>query len=267
MNKTVNETANKNSAIHAVVSPEEWVAARQHLLAREKEFTAQRDLLNAERRRLPWVKVDKPYVFEGAHGRQTLADMFEGRSQLIIYHFMFGPGWKEGCPSCSWLADHLDGTLAHIAQRDITVAVVSRAPLAELTAFRQRMGWRFKWLSSYASDFNHDYHVSFTKEELARGKVYYNYRMTEGADELPGASVFCKDGQGNIFHTYSTYARGLELLLGGYSFIDLTPLGRDEDALPFTMSWVRHHDRYDTHPGTAAGQAAPACCHAEASAA
>ena len=267
MNKTVNKTVNENSAIHAVVSPEEWVAARQHLLAREKEFTAQRDLLNAERRRLPWVKVDKPYVFEGPQGRQTLADLFEGRSQLIIYHFMFGPGWKEGCPSCSMLADHLDGMLAHIAQRDITVAVVSRAPLAELAAFRQRMGWRFKWLSSYGSDFNHDHHVSFTKEELARGKVYYNYRMTEGGDELPGASVFYKDGQGNIFHTYSTYARGLELLLGAYSFIDLTPQGRDEGGLPFTMAWVRHHDRYDTGPGTAAGQAAPACCHAEARAA
>lgn len=267
MNKTVNKTVNENSAIHAVVSPEEWVAARQHLLAREKEFTAQRDLLNAERRRLPWVKVDKPYVFEGPQGRQTLADLFEDRSQLIIYHFMFGPGWKEGCPSCSMLADHLDGMLAHIAQRDITVAVVSRAPLAELAAFRQRMGWRFKWLSSYGSDFNHDHHVSFTKEELARGKVYYNYRMTEGGDELPGASVFYKDGQGNIFHTYSTYARGLELLLGAYSFIDLTPQGRDEGGLPFTMAWVRHHDRYDTGPGTAAGQAAPACCHAEARAA
>ena len=264
MNKTVNKTVNENSAIHAVVSPEEWVAARQHLLAREKEFTAQRDLLNAERRRLPWVKVDKPYVFEGPQGRQTLADLFEGRSQLIIYHFMFGPGWKEGCPSCSMLADHLDGMLAHIAQRDITVAVVSRAPLAELAAFRQRMGWRFKWLSSYGNDFNHDHHVSFTKEELARGKVYYNYRMMEGGDELPGASVFYKDGQGNIFHTYSTYARGLELLLGAYSFIDLTPQGRDEDGLPFTMAWVRHHDKYEDTP---TAQAAPACCHADASAA
>lgn len=265
MNKTVNKTVNENSAIHAIVSPEEWVAARQHLLAREKEFTAQRDLLNAERRRLPWVKVDKPYLFEGPQGRQTLADLFEGRSQLIIYHFMFGPGWKEGCPSCSMLADHLDGILAHIAPRDITVAVVSRAPLAELAAFRQRMGWRFKWLSSYGSDFNHDHHVSFTKEELARGKVYYNYRMTEGGDELPGASVFYKDGQGNIFHTYSTYARGLELLLGVYSFIDLTPQGRDEDGLPFTMAWVRHHDKYEDALKSAA-QAASSCCHAEASA-
>lgn len=260
---------NANPAIHAIVSPEEWVAARQHLLAREKEFTAQRDLLNAERRRLPWVKVDKPYVFEGPQGRQTLADLFEGRSQLIIYHFMFGPGWKEGCPSCSFLADHLDGVIPHMAQRDITVAVVSRAPLAELAAFRLRMGWRFKWLSSYASDFNRDYHVSFSQEELARGKVYYNYRMAEGADELPGASVFCKDDQGNIFHTYSTYARGLEPLLGAYSWIDLTPQGRNEDSLPFTMAWVRHHDKYDNYEEAPkpAAQAAPACCHADASAA
>lgn len=258
---------NANPSIHAVVSQEEWIAARQHLMAREKELTAQRDLVNAERRRLPWVKVDKLYVFDGPNGKETLADLFAGRSQLIIYHFMFGPNWKEGCPSCSFVADHLDGAIPHIAQRDITLAVVSRAPLAELAAFRQRMGWRFKWLSSYGSDFNHDYYVSFTEEELARGKVYYNYRMTEGFDELPGASVFYKDDQGNIFHTYSSYARGLDLLVGAYNYIDLTPKGRDEDGLPFTMSWVRHHDKYEDTPTAPVAQAAPACCHAETSAA
>ena len=258
---------NANPSTHAVVSQEEWIAARQHLLAREKELTAQRDLVNAERRRLPWVKVDKLYVFDGPNGKETLADLFAGRSQLIIYHFMFGPSWKEGCPSCSFVADHLDGAIAHIAQRDIALAVVSRAPLPELAAFRQRMGWRFKWLSSYGSDFNHDYHVSFTEEELARGKVYYNYRMTEGFDELPGASVFYKDDQGNIFHTYSSYARGLDLLVGAYNYIDLTPKGRDEAGLPFTMSWVRHHDKYEDTPAAPAAQATPACCHAETSAA
>ncbi len=251
---------NANPAVHSVVSGKEWIAARQHLLAREKEFTAQRDQLNAERRRLPWVRVDKPYVFDGPNGKETLADLFEGRSQLIIYHFMFGPGWKEGCPSCSFLADHLGGIIPHITQRDITLAVVSRAPLAELDAFRQRMGWRFKWLSSHGCDFNHDYHVSFTPEELAQGKVYYNYRMTEGSGELPGASVFYKDGHGNVFHTYSGYARGLDLLLGAYNFIDLTPKGRDEDGLPSTMAWVRHHDKYQDMP-----QGASTCCHQSAS--
>lgn len=251
---------NANPAVHSVVSEQEWTAARQHLLAREKEFTAQRDQLSAERRRMPWVRVDKSYVFDGPNGKETLADLFEGRSQLIIYHFMFGPGWKEGCPSCSFLADHFDGIIPHIAQRDITLVAVSRAPLDELASFRQRMGWRFKWLSSRGSNFNYDYHVSFTKEELARGKVYYNYRMTEGSGELPGASVFYKDGHGNIFHTYSSYARGLDLLLGAYNFIDLTPKGRDEDGLPSTMAWVRQHDKYQDMP-----HGASTCCHQSAS--
>lgn len=257
---------NANPAVHPIVSKEEWLAARRLLLAREKELTAQRDLVNAERRRLPWLPVDKAYVFDGPKGRESLADLFEGRSQLIVYHFMFGPGWEEGCPSCSFLSDHIDGTLAHLAARDITLAVVSRAPLAQLAAFRQRMGWRFKWVSSSGSDFNYDYHVSFTREELAGGKVGYNYRMEDvgGMEDLHGVSVFTRDGQGNVFHTYSSYARGADSLVGSYHYMDLTPKGRDEDGLPFPMAWVRHHDKY----GAAEAKAeATACCHAEAGAA
>lgn len=255
---------NANPAVHPLVSKEEWLAARRLLLAREKELTAQRDLVNAERRRLPWLPVDKAYVFDGPKGRESLADLFEGRSQLIVYHFMFGPDWKEGCPSCSFLSDHIDGALAHLAARDITLAVVSRAPLAQLAAFRQRMGWRFKWVSSFGSDFNHDHHVSFTPEELAGGKVAYNYRMEDvgGMEELHGISVFARDGQGHVFHTYSSYARGADLLVGAYNFMDLTPKGRDEDGLPFPMAWVRHHDKYGA--AEAMARAAPACCHAEA---
>jgi predicted dithiol-disulfide oxidoreductase (DUF899 family) len=258
---------NANPALHALVSKDEWLAARRLLLAREKELTAQRDLVNAERRRLPWLPVDKAYVFDGACGPESLADLFDGRSQLIVYHFMFGPDWKQGCPSCSYLCDHIDGALAHLAARDITLAVVSRAPLAELAAFRRRMGWRFKWVSSFGSDFNHDYHVSFTPEELARGKIDYNYRMEEfmgeSMQELHGISVFARDGQGNVFHTYSSYGRGADLLVGAYNYMDLTPKGRDEDGLPFPMSWVRHHDQYGAAESVV--QAAPACCHAEAS--
>jgi predicted dithiol-disulfide oxidoreductase (DUF899 family) len=255
---------NANPAVHPLVSKDEWLAARRLLLAREKELTAQRDLVNAERRRLPWLPVDKAYVFDGPKGRESLADLFEGRSQLIVYHFMFGPDWKEGCPSCSFLSDHIDGALAHLAARDITLAVVSRAPLAQLAAFRQRMGWRFKWVSSFGSDFNHDHHVSFTPEELAGGKVAYNYRMEDvgGMEELHGISVFARDGQGHVFHTYSSYARGADLLVGAYNFMDLTPKGRDEDGLPFPMAWVRHHDKYGA--AEAMARAAPACCHAEA---
>jgi predicted dithiol-disulfide oxidoreductase (DUF899 family) len=228
-----------------VVSPAEWLAARKEFLAKEKEFTRLRDELSRQRRELPWEKVEKPYVFDGPNGRQTLAELFDGRSQLIVYHFMFGPGWKEGCPSCSFLADHFDGPAVHLANRDVTLAVVSRAPLAEIEAFKKRMGWRFKWVSSFGSDFNRDYHVSFTKDEMAAGKVLYNYGMTEfPSEEAPGASVFYKDAAGNIFHTYSSYGRGLDILLGAYNFLDLAPKGRDEDGLAFTMAWVRHHDRY-----------------------
>jgi predicted dithiol-disulfide oxidoreductase (DUF899 family) len=228
-----------------VVSEAEWLAARKELLAKEKEFSRQRDALSAERRNLPWVKVEKNYVFDSIGGKKTLAGLFGGKSQLIVYHFMLGPGWEEGCKSCSFLADHFDGAIVHLAHRDVAFAAVSRAPLPEIQAFQKRMGWRFPWVSSYESEFNYDYQVSFTKEELATGKVYYNYQETSfPSEEGPGASVFYKDQSGAIFHTYSTYARGLDILLGAYNFLDLTPKGRDEDQLKFTMAWVRHHDKY-----------------------
>jgi len=228
------------------VSRAEWLVARKGLLSKEKELTRLRDRLSAERRELPWVKVEKNYVFDAPDGKKTLADLFDRRSQLIVYHFMFGPGWKEGCPSCSFLADHIDGALAHLAARDVTFAVVSRAPLAEILPFQQRMGWRFKWVSSYGSDFNYDFHVSFTKEQLAQGKVFYNYDMVEGFDELSGLSVFYKDEAGDVFHTYSAYARGAEELIGTYVVLDLTPKGRDETGPHHNlMDWVRRHDEYD----------------------
>jgi len=236
-----------------VVSEAEWLAARKDLLAKEKEFTRQRDAISVERRKLPWVRVGKEYTFDAPGGKKTLADLFGGKSQLIVYHFMFGPGWEEGCPSCSFLGDHFDGSLVHLAQRDVTLTAISRAPLPQIEAFKKRMGWRFPWVSSYGSDFNYDYHVSFSndktaagaKDEKAAGKVYYNYQETEfPSEEGPGASVFYKDKTGGIFHTYSTYARGLDILLGTYNFLDFTPKGRDEDALKFTMAWVRHHDKY-----------------------
>jgi predicted dithiol-disulfide oxidoreductase (DUF899 family) len=229
---------------HRVVSQEDWLAARRELLRKEKEFTRLRDQLSAERRELPWVKVEKEYAFDTPDGKQTLADLFDGRSQLMVYHFMFGPEWEQGCPSCSFVSDHIDGANWHLPQRDVTLLAVSRAPLAQIEAFRQRMGWRFKWVSSCGSDFNYDYHVSFTKEELAKGKVDYNYDLVEGYDELPGLSVFYKSENGDVFHTYSAYARGLDMLMGAYNYLDLAPKGRDEAALPWTMAWVRHHDRY-----------------------
>jgi predicted dithiol-disulfide oxidoreductase (DUF899 family) len=231
---------------HRVVSQAEWLAARKAHLAKEKELTRLRDRLSAERRELPWVKVEKDYVFETTEGKQSLADLFEGRSQLVVYHFMFGPGWKEGCVGCSFLADHLDGTLAHLENHDVTMVVVSRTPLAEIEAFKKRMGWRFKWVSSFGSDFNFDYHVSFRPEDIAKGKVYYNYGVRDfQSEEMSGTSVFYKDRSGNIFHTYSTYARGDELLLGTYNILDLTPKGRNETGPNYDLTdWVRHHDRY-----------------------
>ncbi|MGA2923451.1 MAG: thioredoxin family protein [Candidatus Sulfotelmatobacter sp.] len=230
---------------HEVVSPKEWIASRKELLRKEKEFTKLRDQLCRQRRELPWEKVEKQYIFDGPQGKVTLADLFGSRTQLIVYHFMFGPGWEQGCPSCSYLADHFGGTLVHLANRDLTLAVVSRAPLAQIEAFRKRMGWEFRWVSSFANDFNRDYHVSFTKEETTIGKVNYNYDMVEfPSEEAPGASVFYKNEAGEIFHTYSTYARGLDILVGSYNFLDLAPKGRDEDGLAHTMVWVRHHDRY-----------------------
>ena len=227
-----------------IVSEAEWVIARKDLLTREKELTRLRDEVSRHRRELPWVKIEKEYVFEGADGKETLSDLFDGRSQLIIYHFMLGPGWEEGCKSCSYLADHFDGANWHLPHRDVTLAVISRAPFSEIEPFKKRMGWHFKWLSSSGNDFNFDYHVSFTKEEEAKGRVYYNYGMGEFmSDELPGLSVFYKNEDGDIFHTYSTYGRGLDILVGTYNFLDLVPKGRDEDP-DATMSWVRHHDRY-----------------------
>ncbi len=229
---------------HEIVSREEWLKARKVHLAKEKELTRLRDKLSAERRELPWVKVEKNYVFDGPGGKETLADLFDGRSQLIVYHFMFGPEWKEGCPSCSFFADHVDGPNVHLAHHDVTFAAVSRAPLAKIEAYKKRMGWKFNWVSSFGSDFNYDYHVSFTKDDLAKGKVYYNYGREgwDGFDELHGFSVFYKDEAGQVFHTYSTYARGADLLLGAYNFLDLTPKGRNEKG---PMDWVRRHDRYD----------------------
>jgi len=238
---------------HAIVSRDEWLEARKAHLAREKEFTRLRDQLSAERRALPWVRVDKAYAFDGPEGKATLADLFDGRSQLIVYHFMFGPGWEEGCPSCSFLADHIDGAAVHLAQRDVTLLAVSRAPLTRIEAFKKRMGWRFRWVSSYGSDFNFDYHVSFSKDKMAKGAVYYNFGAREfPSGEAPGLSVFVKDEAGAVFHTYSSYARGLDLLVGAYNYLDLAPKGRDEDALAFTMAWVRHHDRYGDGAGRGA---------------
>ena len=228
---------------HRIVSRDEWLAARKEHLRREKELTRMRDRLSAERRELPWVKVDKPYVFDGPDGQRTLADLFDGRSQLIIYHFMFGPDWGQGCPSCSFLADHIDGANQHLKHHDVSLVVVSRAPWPRIAAFKKRMGWQFGWVSSHGSDFNFDYNVSFSKEDAAKGKVTYNYETVDYMfDELPGISVFYKDASGNLLHTYSSYARGGDLLLGAYNYLDLTPKGRNEvDG----MEWVRHHDRYD----------------------
>jgi predicted dithiol-disulfide oxidoreductase (DUF899 family) len=229
-----------------VVSPDEWLTARKRLLIKEKALTRQQDALSAERRKLPWTKVEKRYVFDGANGEETLADLFAGRTQLIIYHFMFGPDWQEGCPSCSFGMDHVDGALPHLVQRDVTFAVVSRAPYPKIDGFRKRMNWRFKWVSSHRNDFNRDYHVSFSSQEISKGNVYYNFGMNEfPSEEAPGLSVFYKDESGTVFHTYSAYARGLEPILATYSLLDLVPKGRDEDDLEFTMSWVRHHDRYE----------------------
>jgi predicted dithiol-disulfide oxidoreductase (DUF899 family) len=228
-----------------VVAPTEWLAARKELLKKEKEFSRLRDQLSEQRRELPWEKVEKAYTFDGPKGKESLAELFGGRSQLIVYHFMFGPDWKEGCPSCSFISDHIDGSMVHLAARDVRLVVVSRAPLAQLEAFKKRMGWRFHWVSSNSTDFNYDYHVSSTKEELEKGQMYYNYGLQKDpGGERPGTSVFYKDGAGNIFHTYSSYARGLDILIGAYNWLDLTPKGRDEAGLKHGMAWVRHHDKY-----------------------
>lgn len=231
-----------------IVSPTEWLEARKQFLLKEKEFTRLRDELSRQRRELPWRRVEKSYVFAGPGGEVKLGDLFAGRSQLVIYHFMFGPDWQEGCPICSFEADHFNAFTHHLNARDVSLVAVSRAPLPRIETFKQRLGWTFPWVSSSESDFNFDYHVSFTKEEIAlgQGNVYYNYGLQPfPADEAPGVSVFYKDASGEIFHTYSTYARGLDILLGAYNYLDLVPKGRDEEGLPFTMAWVRHHDKYE----------------------
>ena len=231
---------------HRVVSREEWVAARLGLLREEKELTRLRDRLSQARRELPWVRVTKEYVFDGPNGPETLSDLFAGRGQLLVYHFMFDPSWSEGCPSCSFWADNFDGAVVHLAQRDVTMVAIARAPLEQLETFRKRMGWSLKWVSSFHTDFNRDYHVSFSPEELAAGKVWYNYSPSGfGSTEAPGISAFYRETDGGIFHTYSCYARGLDAINGAYQLLDLMPKGRDEEGLPYPMAWVRHHDAYD----------------------
>lgn len=246
VNATLEKPAATSKSERKVVPQEEWITARKALLTKEKEATHLLSELSRERRQLPWVKITKDYVFDSPEGRVKLGDLFEGRQQLVVYHFMFGPEWQEGCPSCSFVSDHFDGALPHLAARDVTLVAASHAPLAKLEAFKKRMDWKFKWVSAHDTDFNGDFHVSFSPEELATGKVNYNYALQEfPSSEGPGLSVFYKDASGDIFHTYSTYGRGLENIMGTYKILDLVPKGRDEDDLPFTMEWVRYHDRYE----------------------
>ena len=225
-----------------IVSPDEWLVARKALLTKEKEHMRAGDRLSAERRALPWVKVEKDYAFDAPEGQVSLADLFDGCSQLIVHHLMFHPDWGAGCPGCSFQADHIDGPGQHLAHHDVKIVAVARAPLAKLEAYKRRMGWRFDWVSSYGSDFNYDFHVSFTREQLEHGKVPYNYGLVDGYDELPGVSVFYKDQDGQVFHTYSTYARGLDAILGGDHYLDLTPKGRRDSDYP---EWPKRHDEYD----------------------
>jgi predicted dithiol-disulfide oxidoreductase (DUF899 family) len=234
---------------HRVVSHEEWIEARRHHLAREKELTRLRDQLAQERRELPWEKVDKHYVFDGAKGKESLTDLFEGRSQLVVYHFMFDPSWEEGCKSCSFWIDNLDGVIVHLAHRDVSFVAISRAPYATIQAYRKRMGWRVKWLSSFANDFNRDYHVTFSPDERESGQAYYNYATGSfPAPEGPGVSVFHRQGDGAIYHTYSAYGRGIDILNGAYQVLDLVPKGRDEAGLSYPMAWLERHDAYEPAP-------------------
>jgi predicted dithiol-disulfide oxidoreductase (DUF899 family) len=228
-----------------IVSQTEWLKARHALLAQEKKFTKERDELSRQRRELPWVEVDKSYQFETPQGRKSFAELFAGKNQLIVYHFMFHPDWTAGCKSCSFWADNYNGAVDHLAARDTTLIAISRAPLDKLEAFKARMGWSFPWVSAVGDDFNHDFGVSFTKDELAAKDKLYNYGTRAfGGEDAPGISVFAKDGAGKIFHTYSCYSRGLDMLNGAYHLLDLTPKGRDEDTLPYPMTWVRLHDEY-----------------------
>lgn len=229
-----------------VLSHEQWVGARKRLLEKEKEFTRARDALSRERRELPWEQVNKAYVFDGPDGKESLVDLFDGRSQLIVYHFMYGPDWDAGCKSCSFIADHFEPAIIHLNQRDVSMVAVSRAPLEKLENFKKRMGWGFKWVSSLENDFNRDYHVSFTQEEIDNGDSYYNYKnQVYPSTEAPGASVFFKDENGPLFHTYSVYERGLDMFITAYHYLDLVPKGRDEDGLSYTMEWLRLHDEYN----------------------
>lgn len=230
---------------HRIVDHDEWLARRKAFLVREKEFNRARDELSAARRELPWERVNKKYTFQTIEGPRTLAELFDGRRQLLVYHFMFGPDWEVGCPSCSLLADSFERNIIHLAQRDITMLAVSRAPLEKLEAYKRRMGWTFSWASSYGSDFNWDYDVSFRPEDLAKNDVDYNYvRGAFPSDEGPGLSAFYRDDDGAVYHTYSTFARGLDMFIGAYHLMDVAPLGRDEDKLEYTMAWVRRRDEY-----------------------
>jgi predicted dithiol-disulfide oxidoreductase (DUF899 family) len=231
---------------HKIVSKNEWIAARKVLLKKEKEFTALRDQLSQQRRDLPWVAVDKEYVFDGPNGKETLPDLFDGRSQLIVYHFMYDPNWDVGCPSCSFWADNFNDIIVHLNQRDVTLIAISKAPFNKIAAYKKRMGWDFKWVSSYDTDFNFDYHVSFTQEELAKKKAFYNFISQDPrTSEREGISVFYKDLSDKIFYTYSAYARGIDILNNTYNYLDLVPKGRDEDGYDFPMAWVRRHHEYN----------------------
>ena len=231
---------------HRVVSHKAWIEARRKFLAKEKKFTRLRDELSRQRRALPWEKVDKQYVFEGQEGGETLAELFDGKSQLVVYHFMFAPEWSEGCKHCSFWADNFNGLGIHLNHRDVSFVAISRAPLAKLEAFRKRMGWSFKWVSSGQNDFNYDYQASFTPQEVESGAAFFNYSKSDvGVTDREGISVFYKDPSGAVFHTYSSYARGIDMLNTAYHYLDLVPKGRDEDALEFTQAWVRYHDKYE----------------------
>lgn len=241
---------------HKIVSRQEWIEARKAHMAREKELTRAREALSEERRKLPWVKVEKNHVFEGPNGKVTLADLFKDRPQLVVQHVMFKPEWDAACKSCSFWVDGFERMVPHLAARDTTMVAVSRAPIAKLEAFKKRMGWTFEWVSSGNNDFNHDYGVSFTREEIDKDEKKYNYGTTPFyGDELPGISVFYRDEAGNVYHTYSTYARGLDMMNAAYHYLDLTPLGRHEEGLPYPMDWVRLRDQYQPEAAKAD------CCH------
>jgi predicted dithiol-disulfide oxidoreductase (DUF899 family) len=234
-----------------IVTEREWIGARKELLAKEKELTRMQDEVNRLRRELPWVRVEKDYEFDTSAGKQWLAELFDGRSQLVVYHFMFAPGWSDGCVGCSFFADHVDGANLHLTHHDVSFVAVSRAPLAQIEAYKKRMGWRFKWVSSYGTEFNSDYHVSFTNHDLAKGPTFYNFSVRESQTEgeAPGLSVFFKDENGAVFHTYSAYARGDERGLGTYMFLDMTPKGRNETGPNYNLTdWVKRHDEYKDVP-------------------